>query len=113
MSDENKAALEALENMLLHIGSCMWTEDESVAIERDLSAIRAALTRPEPRVVEVDECFEDKCPYLDITNGSSSVGMCTLAPRLGKPTPDMGGTETPVLCPLRAGDVLLRLRGGK
>ena len=96
MSDENKAALDALEWAELMIEK-MWdhlsvvspdsnaTEDIGAALELfqdvKLATLRAALTRPEPRVVETDMLIYEELPAIREA--------------------------------LRAGDVLLRLRCGR
>jgi len=49
MSDDNKAALEALDRLVADCSGVPWVD-----VERWRLAIRAALTRPEPRVVEVE-----------------------------------------------------------
>lgn len=104
--DGLKAKGMPLGRRLAHVGYGIMERERDAA----LAEVKALRARPE-RVVEVDVCLENKCPYLDIGDGQD--GACKLAPILGAEHPDMSGDEIPALCPLRAGPVLVRLRGGK
>jgi len=98
MSDENKAALEALD-LVSKSKRNSWAHVDALA------TIRAALTRPEPRVVEVDT----HCVSCPMGHNAGQNVRCAVA---NKDIP-WDGQLPPDWCPLRAGDVLLRLRGGK